>query len=177
MTHDPSDDFIEEPFEGIDPDDHFDLQRVASGRAGYFSDAEDQQTSTRHRIGHFWIVEPRHGSPDLISYLMTFADAPRGPTGVFELPLTREELDRAWAAMGEPGQHLTPHHRSCWEGRTSRSWPHGSVHYDPGEHLWSINVAAGCVDQDDVIGAVRQRFVVDRTRCDIVSREDFKAES
>lgn len=174
MTHDPLDDFIEAPFEPLDPDDHYALMEVASSRVGYFRDAEDQNTSKRHRIGHFWIVEPRRGGPDLISYLLTFADAPRGLDGNFELPLTRDELDLAWAAMDQPGQHLTPHHRNCWQGRTSRSWHHGSVHYDPNEHVWRIYVAASCVDMDDVIGEVRQRFSIDRTRCGLVARSDFE---
>lgn len=175
MADDPMDDFV--PYEGpivFDPDDYFYGHRVASGRAGYFSDAEDQQTSMRHRIGHFWIVEPRRGNPDLISYLETFADAPRGPDAAFELPLSRDEFDRAWAAMDGPGQHLTPHHRRCWQGRASTSWSHGSVHYDPVEHLWSIHVAASLAADDDVVGEVRQRFVVDRTRCVIVARDDFE---
>ena len=176
MADDDIPDFVELPFPGFDPDDFFTLHRVASGRAGYFEDEHDVQTSTRHRVGHFWVVEPRHGNPDFISYLDPFADAPRGPSGALEYPLVREEMDRAWAAMDQPGQHLTPHHRAAYEGRSSGSFPHGSVHFDPGTETWTIYVAASLAGKDELIGEVRQRFVVEQTMCRIIPLSEFEGE-
>lgn len=160
-------DFIEDADWALDPNDHYTLQHVASGRAK-ISDADDQPwLSLNHFIGRFWMVEPPDGQPELVSYRQRFADAELIDDEFLSLHPS-QTFDVCWNCLGEGDQHPTPHQKRSVDGKRSNHWPRGQVVYEPGARIWLVKIADDLVSDERTLLAVRQRFVIDEASCRVI---------
>lgn len=159
--------FVEDDGATFDPNDHYKLLEVASGRTRIPADSDLHWRSTLHHVGRFWVVAPREGRPELVSYRRRFIDAERldherlglGRSHTFEV---------CWLQLQDGEEHLTPHQRPCVVGKASNDWRRGEVTYSPHERTWTVRIAEDLVDDEDTLLAVRQRFVIDRARCRVI---------
>ena len=176
MTHEEEenlDGFVEDPEQGFDPDDHYKLQQVASGRAAII-DADEHFGSARHFVGRFWVVERRNGNPELVSYRRRFADAEIQDDQFVGLHHSMTYA-RCWSVLGEDDQHLTPHQRRSVEGRDSNDWPRGHVVYAPWDRMWIVAIDSNLAADEATLLAVRQRFVIDEASCRVVGETPLNA--
>lgn len=167
-------DFVEDAARRPDPNDHYVMQQVASGRAA-MSDDDEHFRSAKHFVGRFWVVEPRNGNPELICYRRRFQDAEIEDDTFIDLHHSLT-FERCWSGLGENDQHLTPHQRLSVEGRESSDWPRGHVVYAPWDRMWLVTIAETLAADDATLLAVRQRFVIDKTSCRVVGDARFNAD-
>ena len=162
--------FVEDPDATVDPNDHYKLLEVASGRSAIPAESDQQWLSSLHHIGRFWVVRPRDGQPELVSYRRSFGDTELLDDEFLGLHPSMS-FDRCWEMLQDGVQHLTPHQRSCVEGAQSNDWPRGLVTYAPRERTWFVRMAADLIDDEPTLVAVRQRFVIDPSCCRITGDE------
>ncbi|WP_242076330.1 hypothetical protein [Brevundimonas diminuta] len=160
--------FVEDAGAVLDPDDHYKLLEVASGRTAIPTESDLHWTSSQHYVGRFWVVRPRHGQPEIVSFRRAFKDAELLDNEFLALD-PYMSFDRCWEMLGDDEQHLTPHQRSCVESARSNYWPRGYVEYVPRLRTWFMSVPAELVDDEATLLAVRQRFVIDPTCCRVVA--------
>ncbi len=160
--------FVEDPDATIDPNDHYKLLEVASGRTAIPAESDLHWVSSQHYVGRFWVVRPRHGQPEIVSFRRSFKDAELLDDEFLALH-PYMSFDRCWETLGDGDQHLTPHQRGCVEGAQSSYWPRGYVEYVPRLRTWFVSVPAELVDDEATLLAVRQRFVIDPTSCRVVA--------
>lgn len=164
--------FVEDAGAVLDPDNHYKLLEVASGRTAIPAESDLHWTSSQHYVGRFWIVRPRHGQPEIVSFRRAFKDAELLDNEFLALH-PYMSFDRCWDMLGEAEQHLTPHQRSCVEDTRSSYWPRGFVEYVPRLRTWCVSVPAELVDDEATLLAVRQRFVIDPTCCRVVASKQI----
>lgn len=159
--------FVEDVGVTFDPNDHYKLLEVASGRARIPQDSDLHWLSTMHCVGRFWLVTPRAGQPELVSYRRPFIEAER--TDDERLALHQSEtFEACWGLLQQGEQHLTPHQRASVVGLESSDWPRGEVTYAPRERTWTVRIAQDLVDDEAALLAVRQRFVIDAASCRVI---------
>ncbi len=65
-------DFIEDGDAWLDPNLHYKLTEIASGRVAIPTDSELNWTSSFHFVGRFWVIPPLHNEPEIVSYRRAF---------------------------------------------------------------------------------------------------------
>lgn len=168
------DGFVEDPEQCPDPDNLYTLQQVASGRAAITGDRDQHFLSPSHFVGRFWVVEPRNGNPELVSYRRRFKDAEIADDLFIGLHHSLT-FDCCWSGLDEADQHLTPHQRRSVECKNSNDWPRGHVVYAPWDRKWIVTIAEDLVDDAATLLAVRQRFVIDEASCSVVGDKKLNA--
>jgi hypothetical protein len=162
--------FVEDGDATFDPDDHYGLLEVASGRTAIPADSDLHWVSGGHFVGRFWVVRPREGRPEIVSYRTPFRDAEVLDDAFLGLHPSMS-FERCWELLQQGVQHLTPHQRACVDGTRADAWPRGHVIYAPREHTWLVRVAADLVDDDPTMLSIRQRFVIDPDCCRVAGDE------
>ena len=168
------DGFIEDAEQSPDPDDRYTLQQIASSRAAITGDPDQHFSSANHFVGRFWVVEPRNGNPELVSYRRRFVDAEVADDLFIDLHhlLT---FERCWSGLGGDDQHLTPHQRRSVEGKSSSDWPRGHVVYAPWDRMWIVTIAENLATDEATLLAIRQRFVIDEASYRVVPKMQLNA--
>ncbi len=159
-------DFQENAGIELDPNDLPALRHVASSRAR-LSDDELPWASKRHFVGRFWVIAPRSGQPEIVSYKRPFAEAELVDDAFLSLH-PAETFDVCWRSIDDQGQSLTPYQRETVADAVSSDWPRGEVAYSPADRLWIVKLAQNLVDDADLLVAVRQRFVIDEASCRVI---------
>ncbi len=70
-------DFIEDRDLSFDPNLHYKLTEIASGRVAIPADSELNWTSSFHFVGRFWVIPSLTDEPEIVSYRLAFSEAER----------------------------------------------------------------------------------------------------
>ncbi len=160
-------DFIEDRDASVDPNLHYKLTEVASGRVAIPADSELNWTSSLHFVGRFWVIPPLNDEPEIVSYRRAFDEAELVDDLYFDLHPS-QSFELCWSQLQSGDQHLTPHQRTYVEGRNSNEWPRGHVAYDPHIRTWLVRIASDLLEDDATLLAARRRFTIDPARCVVV---------
>lgn len=163
-------DFMEDRDAAIDPNLHYKLTEIASGRVAIPADSELNWLSSIHFVGRFWVIPLLNDEPEIVSYRLAFRDAELVDDLSFDLHPS-QTFDLCWRQLETGDQHLTPHQRIYVEGRNANAWPRGHVVYVPHLRTWFLRIASDLLNDDDALLAARRRFTIDPDRCVVVGDE------
>lgn len=163
-------DFIEDRDASVDPNLHYKLTEIASGRVAIPADSELNWSSSIHFVGRFWVIPSLNDEAEIVSYRLPFSQAELIDDLYLDLHPS-QTFEACWSQLLSGDQHLTPHQRSTVEGRSSNEWPRGHVAYDPHIRTWLVRIASDLLDDGEALLAARRRFTIDAARCVIVGDE------